>query len=78
MGLEENEGDWDADSCNLSCLAAIARQLPPINTANVLNQRTPPTPPIQFTSRHTLDGKFLYVDQKYEIRSKRFYVFKKQ
>ncbi|KAJ8924627.1 hypothetical protein NQ315_000777 [Exocentrus adspersus] len=62
IGLEEQE-EADGESCNLSCLVAIGRILPHISTvANCqgrLNVRQ-----IQFVSRHALDGKFLFVDQR--------------
>lgn len=66
IGLEEQESDGDGDSCNLSCLVAIGRIPPnifapsvPPSTNNYLNIR-----PIQFMSRHAIDGKFLFVDQR--------------
>ncbi|GAB0089841.1 CYCL [Sergentomyia squamirostris] len=65
IGLEEQETDGDGDSCNLSCLVAIGRIPPNIFVPNVtppinsLNIRT-----IQFISRHAMDGKFLFVDQR--------------
>uniref|UniRef100_A0A1L8DMD6 Putative hypoxia-inducible factor 1/neuronal pas domain protein npas1 n=1 Tax=Nyssomyia neivai TaxID=330878 RepID=A0A1L8DMD6_9DIPT len=65
IGLEEQEVD-DGDSCNLSCLVAIGRIPPNIFAPNVtppinnnLNLRS-----IQFISRHAMDGKFLFVDQR--------------
>ncbi|XP_059614097.1 protein cycle isoform X2 [Phlebotomus argentipes] len=66
IGLEEQESDGDGDSCNLSCLVAIGRIPPNIFVPNVtppinnnLNLRS-----IQFISRHAMDGKFLFVDQR--------------
>ncbi|XP_055701095.1 protein cycle isoform X2 [Phlebotomus papatasi] len=68
IGLEEQETDGD-ESCNLSCLVAIGRVPPNIFVPNVtppinnnLNLRT-----IQFISRHAMDGKFLFVDQRATI-----------
>ncbi|XP_055686353.1 protein cycle isoform X2 [Lutzomyia longipalpis] len=65
IGLEEQEAD-DGESCNLSCLVAIGRIPPNIFVPNVtppisnnLNLRS-----IQFISRHAMDGKFLFVDQR--------------
>lgn len=69
IGLEEQETDSDSDSCNLSCLVAVGRIIPNIirtsspSTSNLRNLQT-----IQFISRHAMDGKFLFVDQRYEIR----------
>lgn len=67
IGLEEQENDGDGESCNyLSCLVAVGR-IPP----NVLASSKPTTAspgvnlrPIQFMSRHAMDGKFLFVDQR--------------
>lgn len=65
IGLEEQEGDNDGDPCNLSCLVAVGRIPPNIFTAN---QSTTASNPIlrsiQFISRHAMDGKFLFVDQR--------------
>ncbi|CAL8082352.1 unnamed protein product [Orchesella dallaii] len=59
VGLDEAESDTE-DPCNLSCLVAIGRILPPI---------TVPSPsikyrPVSFISRHAIDGKFVFVDQR--------------
>ncbi|KAF7271888.1 hypothetical protein GWI33_015278 [Rhynchophorus ferrugineus] len=61
IGLEEQE-DSEADSCNLSCLVAIGRVLPHISTVALSGHAK--AQPIQFVSRHALDGKFLFVDQR--------------
>ncbi|XP_066156934.1 protein cycle isoform X2 [Euwallacea fornicatus] len=63
IGLEEPE-DGDSDSCNLSCLVAIGRVLPHISTIAMGNHNSDKTRPIQFVSRHALDGKFIFVDQR--------------
>lgn len=60
IGLEEHEAEVDGDSCNLSCLVAIGRIMPHISTVAATSQSRP----IQFVSRHALDGKFLFVDQR--------------
>lgn len=66
IGLEEQESDGDGDSCNLSCLVAIGRIPPNIFAPSI----SPPTNSylnirnIQFMSRHAIDGKFLFVDQR--------------
>lgn len=68
IGLEEQETDSDGDSCNLSCLVAVGRVIPNVFQPNV----TPPpnnypnSKSIQFISRHAMDGKFLFVDQRQE------------
>lgn len=59
----------DGDSCNLSCLVAIGRVLPHISTVAATTQSRANVKPIQFISRHALDGKFLFVDQRYCSKS---------
>ncbi|XP_011495285.1 PREDICTED: protein cycle isoform X2 [Ceratosolen solmsi marchali] len=63
IGLEEQETDVDDEACNLSCLVAVGRvQVPfvaPSSTPRRLRLRT-----IEFVSRHAMDGKFLFVDQR--------------
>ncbi|KAJ8943174.1 hypothetical protein NQ318_008038 [Aromia moschata] len=63
VGLEEHE-EGDADSCNLSCLVAIGRILPHISTVAANCQGRPNVKQIQFISRHAMDGKFVFVDQR--------------
>ncbi|XP_072375730.1 protein cycle [Diabrotica undecimpunctata] len=63
IGLEEQE-DGDGESCNLSCLVAIGRILPHISTIAANCQGRPNVKQIQFISRHALDGKFLFIDQR--------------
>ncbi|EZA50085.1 protein cycle isoform X1 [Ooceraea biroi] len=63
IGLEEQEGEADGEACNLSCLVAVGRLQTAISTA-VLSSRKPHLRPIQFVSRHAMDGKFLFVDQR--------------
>ncbi|GJQ70682.1 hypothetical protein Trydic_g618 [Trypoxylus dichotomus] len=62
VGLEEQEGD--ADSCNLPCLVAFGRILPHISTIATAAQNYSIEKTIDFTSRHSLEGKFLFVDQR--------------
>lgn len=68
IGLKERESYGEGYSCNLSCLVAAARAPP-----NVLQTQLLPTPAsqpkevlrnLQFLSRHTIDGKFLFIDQR--------------
>lgn len=85
IGIEEQETDGDGESCNLPCLVAVGRIPPNIIPTNSSTSATvkvasstspPPTnrkPPnlrsVQFLSRHTMDGKFLFVDQGYAQRT---------
>lgn len=67
IGVEEQEGDGDEDSCNLSCLVAIGRIPPNIfqpSTSTNAAHCNANLQPIQFISRHAMDGKFLFVDQR--------------
>jgi hypothetical protein len=67
--VEEDPGAEEAgDSCNLNCLVAMGLLMPtdPDITAssaapaeNALNVR-----PLDFTSRHMVDGKFMQVDPR--------------
>ncbi|OXU19619.1 hypothetical protein TSAR_003084 [Trichomalopsis sarcophagae] len=63
IGLEEQESEADGEACNLSCLVAVGRIQPPLvaptSTPRRLRLRN-----IEFVSRHAIDGKFLFVDQR--------------
>lgn len=69
IGLKERESYGEGYSCNLSCLVAAGRAAP-----NFL-QTQPPLPTsssqpkeilrnLHFLSNHTIDGKFLFIDQR--------------
>lgn len=64
IGLDEQESDADGEACNLSCLVAIGRVQAPVvasaSTSQRLKLRT-----IEFVSKHAIDGKFLFVDQRW-------------
>ncbi|KAK9500395.1 hypothetical protein O3M35_001672 [Rhynocoris fuscipes] len=69
IGLDdEKEPEADGDSCNLSCLVAMGRLIPtPLpSVQEPLKRYQPPinVRPLQFISRHAMDGKFLFVDQR--------------
>lgn len=66
IGLEEQEVEGD-EACNLSCLVAVGRVLPRITqvAAPSTTPNKPNVKPIQFVSRHAMDGKFVFVDQRY-------------
>nr|AFV39705.1 Bmal1a [Pacifastacus leniusculus] len=65
--LEEDSGS-DSDSCNLSCLVAVGRVHQPLLASSVLDTSrlgsAAPTQPIEFISKHTNDGKFVFIDQR--------------
>lgn len=67
MGLEDQENEGENENCNMSCLVAIGRMLPHISTVAAAAQSRPNVRPVQFISRHALDGKFLFIDQRWEI-----------
>ncbi|XP_061937198.1 basic helix-loop-helix ARNT-like protein 1 isoform X3 [Apis cerana] len=61
IDLEEHEGDGDGEACNLSCLVAVGRLQSTIPTSL---PKKPRLRSIKFVSRHAMDGKFLFVDQR--------------
>ncbi|XP_057669330.1 protein cycle isoform X2 [Diorhabda carinulata] len=63
IGLDEQE-EGDGETCNLSCLVAVGRILPHISTVAANCQGRHNIRHIQFISRHALDGKFLFIDQR--------------
>ncbi|XP_075228552.1 basic helix-loop-helix ARNT-like protein cyc isoform X2 [Lycorma delicatula] len=66
IGLQDGEADSevDGDTCNLSCLVAVGRLQPPLPPPQPVRQNRPNVRNIQFISRHAMDGKFLFVDQR--------------
>uniref|UniRef100_A0A8C4RUN5 Basic helix-loop-helix ARNT like 1a n=1 Tax=Erpetoichthys calabaricus TaxID=27687 RepID=A0A8C4RUN5_ERPCA len=61
MGLDE-DNEPDNEGCNLSCLVAIGRLHPHIVPQPMNGDiRVKPT---EFVSRHAIDGKFVFVDQR--------------
>ncbi|XP_024218919.1 protein cycle isoform X3 [Halyomorpha halys] len=64
---EEKEAETEGDLCNLSCLVAMGRVvLIPLPHPRPLRSYHTPinVRPLQFISRHAMDGKFLFVDQR--------------
>lgn len=72
MGLKERESYGDGYSCNLSCLVAAGRAPPNIFQTRLLPTSIGGHQPkeihrnLQFLSRHTIDGKFLFIDQRFK------------
>lgn len=63
MGLDE-DNEPDNEGCNLSCLVAIGRLHPHIVPQPMNGDiRVKPT---EYVSRHAIDGKFVFVDQRWE------------
>lgn len=58
---EESEGE--SESCNLSCLVSVGRVHPGLLRPGPLRANCK-LQPMEFVSRHTMDGKFLFVDQR--------------
>lgn len=64
MGLDE-DNEPDNEGCNLSCLVAIGRLHPHVVPQPVNGEiRVKPT---EYVSRHAIDGKFVFVDQRWEF-----------
>ncbi|CAM9820465.1 unnamed protein product [Lampetra planeri] len=61
MGLEEEGESSDNEGCNLSCLVAIGRLHPHHHQHQQNHIRVRPA---EFVSRHAVDGKFTFVDQR--------------
>lgn len=57
------ETEPESDTYNMSCLVAIGRTLPNLSVPTPYRPGIQVTP-MSFTSRHTIDGKFLFVDQR--------------
>ncbi|XP_071618415.1 basic helix-loop-helix ARNT-like protein 1 isoform X1 [Heliangelus exortis] len=61
MGLDE-DNEPDNEGCNLSCLVAIGRLHPHVVPQPINGEiRVKPT---EYVSRHAIDGKFVFVDQR--------------
>lgn len=69
IGLNDQEMDGDGESCNMTCLVAIAKI--PLTTLQFNHtsgtSKNAHLKPVQFISRHSTDGKFLFVDHRYTI-----------
>ena len=63
MDLNEQE---DSDDCNLSCLVAVGRVKSGCKQQIVKDDESIDVRPVRYVSRHSLDGKFTYVDQGYD------------
>lgn len=65
---EDLESDDQDANAGLSCLVAVGRILPPFTPPNAsLSPNIKPAVELRshdFTSRHAMDGKFLFVDQR--------------
>ncbi|XP_072034661.1 basic helix-loop-helix ARNT-like protein 1 isoform X2 [Amphiura filiformis] len=62
IGISGGGEDGESDGCNLSCLVAIARVLS-MATARDANENIP-VKPTTYESRHAMDGKFTFIDQR--------------
>ncbi|XP_043478053.1 aryl hydrocarbon receptor nuclear translocator-like protein 1 isoform X2 [Leptopilina heterotoma] len=63
IGFEEQEGEGDGEACNLSCLVAVGRIQTALSIPSSMSNR-PRLRAIEFVSRHAMDGKFIFVDQR--------------
>lgn len=58
------EGGEESEACNMSCLVAVGRTLGGLAPTTNSPTSMPQTRHLQYVSRHTTDGKFLFVDQR--------------
>lgn len=61
VNLAENN-QLDIDGCHSSCLVAVGRLHP--HTVSQPAQYDIKVKPMEFVSRHAIDGKFVFVDQR--------------
>ncbi|CAE1306181.1 ARNTL [Acanthosepion pharaonis] len=61
-GDEEQENDNEL--CNLSCLVAVGRTLPPFSPYNLPESGAIHMRPTEYVSRQSIDGKFTYIDHR--------------
>ncbi|XP_064601070.1 protein cycle-like [Liolophura sinensis] len=66
VGLVE-EGEWEGDGCNLSCLVAVGRVEPVCSPYNIPDNSHIQVRQTEFVSRHSIDGKFTYIDQRVTV-----------
>lgn len=59
---EQSVTETDDYSCNLACLVAVGRVLPTLSQR--ISSKYPDLEKLEFISRHAIDGKFLFVDQR--------------
>lgn len=64
ISMEEQESENDSENCNLSCLVAVGRLQPTLDSLSLTSPYKLKLRSIKFVSRHTIDGKFLFVDQR--------------
>ncbi|XP_033222233.1 aryl hydrocarbon receptor nuclear translocator-like protein 1 isoform X2 [Belonocnema kinseyi] len=62
ISLEEQEGEGD-EACNLSCLVAVGRIQSSLSMS-ISTSSKPKLRRMEFVSRHAMDGKFIFVDQR--------------
>ncbi|XP_045027521.1 aryl hydrocarbon receptor nuclear translocator-like protein 1 isoform X4 [Daphnia magna] len=77
IGVHDQDAEGDVEACNLSCLVAVGR-IPTPNIQNCASSSSPFAKKravnesslqrrslnFEFISRHTIDGKFVFVDQR--------------
>ena len=61
MDLDEND-ELDNDGCNLGFLVAVGRLHPHAVSQPVQNHVA--VKPMEFVSRHAINGEFVFVDQR--------------
>lgn len=63
IGLED-DSETDSDSCSLSCLVAVGRVQNGVNPFPAEESGHIKVRPMEYMSRHSIDGKFSYIDER--------------
>ncbi|CAG2180841.1 unnamed protein product, partial [Oppiella nova] len=53
-----------SSGCSQGCLVAMARVMPQTDRQHHVSDKIFPVKPIEYTSRHSMDGMYLFVDQR--------------
>lgn len=64
VAKSSDESEVDNEACDLSCLVAIGRPLPQFKSPTTSGNAQIPLRQLDFTSRHAMDGKYLFADQR--------------
>ena len=66
--MDLREQDDSEENCNLSCLVAVGQIKTPFDPKSVdLDACNVDVRPVEYISRHSVDGKFTYIDQAWVV-----------